>query len=91
MLWEAVRLEQSKDGRPGTEGHQGGKPQMLGKGQNWENKDLASREFFPPLAHHSSHALDPPLTFPPLACCWPCRLDTLRGGTNRELKIALEH
>ena len=33
------RHGQTKDTRPGTEGHQGKKPQVPSKGQNWENKD----------------------------------------------------
>lgn len=35
------RHKQSKDNVPGTEGHQGGMPQVPSNGRNWENKDLA--------------------------------------------------
>lgn len=40
MLWEAVRQEQSTDGGPGTGGHQGGKPQGLGKGKTGKGPAL---------------------------------------------------
>ena len=42
------RHEKNRNNRPGMEYHQGGKLQVPGNGQNWENKDLAPRITFPP-------------------------------------------
>lgn len=88
--------EQGKDNGPGTDGHQGRKPQVSSNGKNWEKKYLTLSETFPSLAYHFllmwfkplvlsllvvqsrcspdlSYCLlcdlDPPLTFPLLACC----------------------
>ena len=63
------RHEHSKDNRQGTEGHQGGKPQVTSNQKNWENKDIVPRVIFPSLTYHRSCASDTLLTFPPLACC----------------------
>ena len=56
---QAVRHEQSKGHRSGTEGHQGRKPQVPSNGQNWENKDLAPRVTSPHLEYHCSCGFDP--------------------------------
>ena len=52
--WQLHRREQGKDDGPGTEGHQGRKLQVPSRGQNWENKDLATRGNFPLPAYHRS-------------------------------------
>lgn len=59
-----VRHKQSKDYGPGIETHQARKPGGWGiaQGQNWQNKDLAPRVTYPPLAYCWPWALDP-LTF----------------------------
>ena len=51
------RHEQNKDNGPGI-GHQVGKARVPSNGQNWENKDLAPKVTFSPLAYHWSCGLD---------------------------------